>query len=54
MSVRNLDKMFQRRSVALIGATARAGSIGAVTMRNLCRAGFCWRAGAGQPAALRD
>lgn len=40
MSVRNLDKMFQPRSVALIGATARAGSVGAVTMRNLCRAGF--------------
>ncbi|MBV8589606.1 MAG: CoA-binding protein, partial [Acetobacteraceae bacterium] len=40
MSVRNLDKLFRPRSVALIGATARAGSVGAVVMRNLCRAGF--------------
>src|SRR5215472_6326328 len=40
MSVRNLDKLLQPRSVALIGATPRAGSVGAVVMRNLCRAGF--------------
>ena len=40
MSVRNLDKLFQPRSVALIGATARIGSVGAVVMRNLCRPGF--------------
>jgi acetyltransferase len=40
MSVRNLDKMFKPRSVALIGATDRAGSVGAVILRNLRRAGF--------------
>ncbi len=40
MSVRNLDKLFQPRSVALIGATDRAGSVGAVVRRNLSRAGF--------------
>ena len=40
MSVRNLDKLFKPRSVALIGATDRAGSIGAVVLRNLRRAGF--------------
>ena len=40
MSVRNLDKLFQPRSVALIGATPGAGSARAVVMRNLCRAGF--------------
>jgi acetyltransferase len=40
MSVRHLDRLFQPRSVALIGATARVGSVGAVVMRNLCRAGF--------------
>ena len=40
MSVSNLDKLFQPRSVALIGATPRAGSVGAVVMRNLCRAGY--------------
>ena len=40
MSVRNLDKLFKPRSVALIGATDRAGSVGAVLLRNLRRAGF--------------
>src|ERR1700760_82149 len=40
MSVRNLDKLFAPRSVALIGATPRPGSVGAVVARNLCRAGF--------------
>ena len=41
MSVRNFDKLFKPRSVALIGATDRAGSVGAVILRNLRRAGFC-------------
>src|SRR6516162_1237871 len=40
MSVRNLDKLFKPRSAALIGATPRAGSVGAVVGRNLQRAGF--------------
>ena len=40
MSVRNLDKLFRPRSVALIGATPRPGSVGAVVARNLRRAGF--------------
>jgi acetyltransferase len=40
MSVRNLDKLFKPRSVALIGATPRSGSVGAVVERNLARAGF--------------
>jgi acetyltransferase len=40
MSVRNLDKLFRPRSVALIGATPRPGSVGAVVERNLRRAGF--------------
>jgi acetyltransferase len=40
MSVRNLDKLFKPRSVALIGATPRPGSVGAVVVRNLRRAGF--------------
>src|SRR5579859_2397236 len=38
MSVRNLDRLFNPRSVSLIGATDRAGSVGAVVMRNLRRA----------------
>jgi acetyltransferase len=40
MSVRNLDKLFGPRSVALIGATSRAGAVGGVVERNLRRAGF--------------
>jgi len=40
MSVRNLDWLFKPTSVALIGATDRVGSVGAVVLRNLQRAGF--------------
>ena len=40
MSVRNLDKMFEPRSVALIGAASSPSSVGAVVARNLRRAGF--------------
>jgi acetyltransferase len=40
MSIRNLDKLFRPRSVALIGATDRVGAVGTVVLRNLRRAGF--------------
>jgi hypothetical protein len=40
MSVRNLDKLFKPRAVALIGATPRHSSLGAVLARNLRRGGF--------------
>src|SRR5437773_362485 len=40
MSVRNFDKLFRPRSVALIGASDRRGSVGAVVLRNLRRGGF--------------
>jgi len=40
MSVRNLDRMFKPRSIALIGASARPNAIGNVVLRNLLRAGF--------------
>ena len=40
MSIRNLDKLFRPRSVALIGASPNPGTVGAVVMRNLQRAGF--------------
>ncbi len=40
MSVRNLDRLFNPRSLALIGATSRPGSVGAVILRNLRRGGF--------------
>ena len=40
MSIRNLDALFQPRSVALIGASNRPGSVGEVAARNLFRSGF--------------
>jgi acetyltransferase len=40
MSIRNLQKLFNPASVALIGASERPGSVGAVIARNLRRAGF--------------
>lgn len=40
MSVRNLEALFQPTSVALIGASDREGSVGAVVLRNLKRGGF--------------
>ena len=40
MSIRNLDKLFKPRSVALVGATPRPGSVGALVARNMRRAGF--------------
>lgn len=40
MTIRNLDALLQPRSVALIGATERAGSVGAMVARNLTMAGF--------------
>src|SRR6516225_3281889 len=40
MSVRNLHKLFNPEFVALIGASPRPGSVGAVIARNLRRAGF--------------
>lgn len=40
MTVRNLDKMMAPRSVALIGASARPGSLGDVVLGRLMRAGF--------------
>jgi acetyltransferase len=40
MPVRNLDKLMQPKSLALIGATPRTGAVGAVVLRNLRRAGL--------------
>ncbi len=40
MSVYNLDRMFQPKSVAVIGASEKAGSIGASVMQNLIAGGF--------------
>ena len=40
MSVRHLDALFQPRSVALIGASDRPGSLGSVVLQNLKKGGF--------------
>ncbi len=40
MTIRNLDSLFRPRSVALIGASDRPGSIGAMVLRNLREGGF--------------
>ncbi|MEW6090808.1 MAG: bifunctional acetate--CoA ligase family protein/GNAT family N-acetyltransferase [Pseudomonadota bacterium] len=40
MSIRNLDRMYAPRSVALIGASARPGSVGNVLLANLLGAGL--------------
>jgi acetyltransferase len=40
MPTHNLSKIFQPRSVALIGATERSGSVGRTVLENLQRAGF--------------
>ena len=40
MSVENLDKIFQPKSIAVVGASERKGSVGAALMRNLIERGF--------------
>ena len=40
MSIRNLDKLFRPESVALIGASRKPHSVGAVLARNLFKSGF--------------
>ncbi|MCF8052632.1 MAG: CoA-binding protein, partial [Desulfobacterales bacterium] len=40
MTIRNLDAMFNPSSLALVGASQKPGSIGAVLARNLVHAGF--------------
>ena len=40
MTIRNLDKLFTPKSVVLIGASRRAGSVGDVLLHNLTSSGF--------------
>ncbi len=40
MSIRNFAELFQPKTVALIGASERAGAVGTLLLRNLRRAGF--------------
>ena len=40
MSIENLDKIFQPKSIAVVGASERDGSVGAALMRNLIERNF--------------
>ncbi|MEI8393880.1 MAG: bifunctional acetate--CoA ligase family protein/GNAT family N-acetyltransferase [Rhodospirillaceae bacterium] len=40
MTIHDLERLFQPRSIAVIGATANPGRAGAMVMRNLSRGGF--------------
>lgn len=40
MSIRNLERLFRPRSVAVIGATERPGAVGGVLTKNLISGGF--------------
>ena len=40
MSIRNLDALLEPRSVAVVGASDRPGSVGRTVWRNLCNGGF--------------
>ena len=40
MTIRNLDALLAPKSIALIGATERAGSVGATIAKNLSTPGF--------------
>ncbi|MHB8763159.1 MAG: acetate--CoA ligase family protein [Deferrisomatales bacterium] len=40
MSTRNLDKLFEPKSVAVVGATPREGAVGHAILRNLVEGGF--------------
>ncbi|HRX79987.1 MAG TPA: CoA-binding protein, partial [Pirellulaceae bacterium] len=40
MSIRNLDHLFQPKSIAVIGASTRPHSVGATVMKNLLAGGF--------------
>jgi acetyltransferase len=40
MSIRNLEFLFRPQSIAVIGASDRAGSVGATVMRNILTGGF--------------
>jgi acetyltransferase len=40
VSIRNLDSLFDPPSIAVIGASARVGSIGATVWHNLCSGSY--------------
>lgn len=40
MTIRNLDRLLAPRSIVMVGASERAGSVGAIVTRNLLEGGF--------------
>jgi hypothetical protein len=40
VTIRNLTQCFRPRSVAIVGASERAGSVGAIVLDNVRRSGF--------------
>ncbi len=40
MSVKNLDKIFHPKSIAVVGASERKGSVGHAIMHNLVKSGY--------------
>jgi len=50
MSTRNLEFLFRPKSIAVIGASDRAGSVGATVMRNIVAGGFTGHTYAVNPA----
>ena len=40
MTTRNLDRLFNPKSIAVVGATNRPGAVGRIVMRNILDAGF--------------
>ena len=40
MTIRNLDPCFRPRSVAIVGASARVGSVGSIVLNNVLGGGF--------------
>ena len=40
MTIRNFDSLFKPASVALVGASTKAGSVGSIVAQNLLREGF--------------
>ena len=40
MSVDNLDKIFHPKSIAVVGASERKGSVGHAVMQNLIKSGY--------------
>ncbi|MEQ1775826.1 MAG: bifunctional acetate--CoA ligase family protein/GNAT family N-acetyltransferase [Burkholderiales bacterium] len=52
MSIRNLELLFRPKSIAVIGASDRAGSVGATVMRNVLAGGFTGPVYAVNPAHI--